>query len=221
MKITDNLKRFSTACCVTQQQAQKLNLFSQALQAFNKSGAEVTAEVAGAGLAALEQIANSRGEADGQVSWRAFLMKASRLTGSSLVVEHESGETLTLQMDAAGQAYIGSYSNLMADGDEVHAVTFDLKSSSTGRRLHLLGLETTAEILLDENDAGGLHWTSQPDKGKQIDVGEITDDNYIEMADALEAELDEEGLDDAEALFSEDNGLEEQPEENIDKPTQS
>ncbi len=191
MTITKLLELYSTSCPVTQQQAQALDSLAQALQAFCEGGVEMPTAVVGAGLVALEQITNSRGEEDGQVSWRAFRMEAGRQTGSSLVAHHESGQELAMQLDAAGEAYIGSYNNLLAEGEASHAITFDLRSTSTGRLFRLLAAETTTEIILEDNEAGELHWTGQPDFGEELDEDEITEDQYMELSAASDEETDE------------------------------
>lgn len=190
MKIPKLITQFSSSCRVTQTQAEVLDQFSTALKAFCEDRAEIPIAVVGTGLDALSQIADSTGEEEGSVSWRAFRMEAATEMGSGIVVTNNSGDELSLQLDNSGQAYTGIYTHYGREGEIGHVLAFDLKSTSKGRLFRLFFEEKTTEIILGDDDAEGLLWTNQPDFGEEIEMDALAEDDYSEVTAAIDEETE-------------------------------
>ena len=157
-----------------------MDQLSNVLIMYCKDKAEINNEVVYAGLSALGQIANSIGEEDTTVSWRAIRMKTAPKIGAALIVRHISGDELVLQLDTSDQIYMGSYSNLMSEDEISLIIAFDLKTTRNGRVFRLLDSEKTAEIPLDEHGENVLDWTNQPDFDVDLDLVLTAEEHYLE-----------------------------------------
>jgi hypothetical protein len=177
MNIPTVIAQFSTDCQVTPAQAEILDHFCRSIRAFCQTQAGLTAEQIRPGLSALGDIAQSSGKVAASLSWKAMRIKATPRAGSTIVASNPSGDALSLQLDYAGQAHIGSCLFHNNEQGAQDTVIFDLMPSGMGYVFRLLYEGNKVEIAMGTTTPGDLVWTRQPQYPKDVASDDMAETN--------------------------------------------